>query len=59
MTFVGFVKLLASTDEMRTLLGVRVVGLHAATIVGLASYLVKQKYTPHFLSPYFSVLSAL
>lgn len=34
---------MVSNDDKMTLLGVRAAGLHAATIIGLVSYLIKTK----------------
>lgn len=45
----GFVKILATNDSRKTLLGVRVVGMNASTIIELASAAIRRKQTAYDL----------
>ncbi|ORC84518.1 putative dihydrolipoamide dehydrogenase, putative,acetoin dehydrogenase e3 component [Trypanosoma theileri] len=46
----GFVKILATNDSSKTLLGVRVVGTNASTIIELASAAIKKKQSAYEFS---------
>ncbi|RNF07241.1 putative dihydrolipoamide dehydrogenase, putative,acetoin dehydrogenase e3 component [Trypanosoma conorhini] len=46
----GFVKILATNDSKKTLLGVRVLGLNASTIIELASAAIRRKQSAYQLS---------